>query len=135
MKNHIKQNLECLDLSLEKASEFNKKVRALKKYCPLAYKYLIFKIDKNDFLKFNDGMYEINLPTAKEFKFLYGQIKLKCFIENKKAIFDLEPSQFLLDGYKSELRTYKSIYYRNEKDKFKIDLMLKIKEELTWMKN
>ena len=50
-----------------------------------------------------------------------------------KLIFQLP--QFLLDGYKSELRTYKSIYYRDEKDKFKIDLMLKIKEELMWMKN
>lgn len=112
-------------------NDFNKKVRALKKYCPLAYKYLIFEIDKNDFFKLNDGMYEINLPTAKEFKFLYGQIKLKCCITNQKAMLDLEPSQFLLDGYKSELSTYKSIYYRDEKDKFKIDLMLKIKEGLT----
>lgn len=111
-------------------NEFNQKLRSLKKYCPLAYKYLIFEIDKNNFFKFEDGMYEVYLPTAKEFKFLYGQIKLKCLVENKNTIFDLEPSQFLLDGYKSELRTYKSIYYRDEKDKFKIDLMLKIKEEL-----
>lgn len=109
-------------------NEFNKKLRALKKYCPRAYKYLIFNIkNKNKFEK-NEGNYEINLPTSSEFKFLYGQIKLKYYVKNKVPIFtDLEPAQFFLDGYKFDLHTYKRIYYRNDKDKFKIDLMLSMK--------
>lgn len=41
----------------------------------------------------------------------------------------IEPSQFFLDGYMSSLDTYKGIYYRNKKDKFKIDLVMQMKKE------
>lgn len=41
---------------------------------------------------------------------------------------DLEPSDFFLDGYRFDLNVYKSFYYRNEKDKFKIDLMFELKK-------
>ena len=41
---------------------------------------------------------------------------------------DIEPSQFLLDGYVYELDTYRGMPYRNQRDKFKIELMIRRKE-------
>lgn len=109
--------------------EFQKKLKALKKYCPSAYKYLIFKFNKTDYFNSNDGIYVVDLPTSEEFKFVYGQIKLIYLINNKKSKFiDLEPSDFFIDGYKFDLKVYKKMYYRNSKDKFKIDLMLEMKK-------
>lgn len=50
-------------------------------------------------------------------------------VKNKGIKFiDLEPSDFFIDGYRFDLEVYKSIYYRNAKDKFKIDLMLEMKK-------
>ena len=111
-------------------NEFNKKLRALKKYCPQAYKHFLFKVNHNsNFIK-EDGDYVLDLPTSEEFRFIYGQIQLKYSIVNRIPIFkDLEPSQFFLDGYRFDLDVYKSIYYRNEKDKFKINLMFEMKKE------
>lgn len=109
---------------------FNKKIRSLKKYCPSAYKYMIFELkNKKYFLNLNDGIHFINLPTSDEFRFVYGQIKLKVNVLNGNIIYeDIEPSQFFIDGYVSDLDIYKSMYYRNSKDKFKIDLMLEMKK-------
>lgn len=109
-------------------NEFTKKLRALKKYCPQAYKFVIFRF-KDTYLNVENGEYSINLPTSKEFKFVYGQIKLIYRVKNKGIKFiDLEPSDFFIDGYRFDLEVYKSIYYRNAKDKFKIDLMLEMKK-------
>ncbi len=109
---------------------FNKKIRSLKKYCPSAYKYMTFELkNKKYFLNLNDGIHFINLPTSDEFRFVYGQIKLKVNVLNGNIIYeDIEPSQFFIDGYVSDLDIYKSMYYRNSKDKFKIDLMLEMKK-------
>lgn len=111
-------------------NEFNKKLRSLKKYCPQAYKYFIFKIHKCKKLNKLDGKYELNLPTSDEFRFIYGQIKVKYSVVNGIIIYeDLEPSQFLLDGYRFDLEIYKSQYFRDKKDKFKIDLMFELKKK------
>lgn len=102
----------------------NKKIKSLKKYCPQAYKYLIFTFKKECSNQY-DGLYEIDLPTTEEFKFVYGQIKLIYKIKSKKImLIDLMPSDFLMDGHNYDLEVYKSIYYRNSKDKFKIDLFM-----------
>ena len=45
---------------------------------------------------------------------------------------ELEPSQFFIDGHKIELDVYKNIPYRNNQDKFKIDLMYQM---LNWDPN
>lgn len=109
-------------------NEFSKKLKSLKKYCPQAYKFFIFKF-KCNYLNVEDGEYLINLPTSKEFKFVYGQIKLIYRVKNNSIKFiNLEPANFFIDGYRFDLEVYKSIYYRNAKDKFKIDLMLEMKK-------
>lgn len=111
--------------TLNACNLFNKKLRALKKYCPQTYKYLIFQRP----IETSDGMYELDLPTSFEFKFIYGQIKIIYEVKNGVPFFkDLEPSQFFIDGYNFDLNIYKNIYYRNPQDKFKIDLMYSMKE-------
>ena len=110
-------------------NEFKKKLRALKKYCPKAHKYLYFDIFTKDLFEKKKGSYEIELPTSKEFCLIYGQIKLLYSIQNRKIIIeDLEPRGFLLDGYKFELESYKGIFYRNEQDMFKINLIMTLKK-------
>lgn len=74
-------------------NQFNKKLRALKKYCPQAYKYLLFEHQNQR----EDGIYEEELPTSKEFKFIYGQITIKYEIRHGVPYYqNLEPSQFFL---------------------------------------
>lgn len=115
-------------LSNNSDNEFTKKIRSLKKYCPQAYKFIIFNF-KDVYLDVKDGKYSLNLPTSNEFKVVYGQIKLIYRVKNKTIKFiDLEPTDFLMDGYKFDLKVYKSMFYRNTKDKFKIDLMLEMKK-------
>lgn len=105
---------------------FNKKLRALKKYCPQAYKYLLFEHQK----QVENGIYEEKLPTSKEFKFVYGQITIRYEIKNGVPYYqDLEPSQFFMDGYRFDLNVYKGIYYRNNRDRFMINLFLTLKNE------
>lgn len=108
---------------------FTKKVSLLRKYCPKAYKYLIFDIKKQS-KPTEDGIYEEDLPTSKEFKFVYGQIKLVYQIINRKLVFlDLKPTQFFMDGFNTELNVYKSNFCRDKKDKFKINLMEELKKK------
>lgn len=111
-------------------NDFKKKLRSLKTYCPIAYKQFIFNVKKELLIDIADGTYFKNLKTSKEFKFIYGQIKLIYTVKNGIIIMEsLEPSQFFLDGYMSSLDTYKGIYYRNKQDKFKIDLVMQMKKE------
>ena len=77
-----------------------------------------------------DGIYEEELPTSKEFKFVYGQIKIQYEIKNGIPYYqNLEPSQFFMDGYRFDLNVYKGIYYRNNRDKFMINLFITLKDE------
>ena len=104
-------------------NDFNKKMRSLKTYCPIAYKQLIFKVKKELTCNIPDGFYRKELKSSNEFEFVYGKIELVYRVYKGKIILEnIEPSQFLLDGYMSSLDTYKGICYRNNKDKFKIDL-------------
>lgn len=121
-------NFNKFERNVYENSVFNKKLRSLKKYCPQAYKYLIFTFKKECKNQY-DGLYEIDLHTTEEFKFVYGQIRLIYRIKNKRMfLIDLEPSDFFIDGYRFDLGVYKSIYYRNTRDKIKIDLMLEMKK-------
>lgn len=108
-------------------TDFIKKKRALRTYCPKAHKDLIF-INKKGLQYDVDGRYSLDLYTSKEFKFVYGQIKLIYIIKNGNIILeDITPQQFLLDGYSTMLGIYKGIFYRDNRDKFKIDLFKTMK--------
>lgn len=117
-------------ISFANENDFNKKLRALKTYCMSAYKYFMFELVDKDLFEIKDGTYSYDLPTSDEFKLIYGQIRLIYIIKNNEIILeDLEPKSFFMDGYMKELNVYKGIYYRNDKDKFKINLLNCLKKE------
>lgn len=107
--------------------DFIKKMRSLKTYCPRAYKELIFHTSKKDLYNSKNGMNVKQLFTDELFKRVYGQIELVYQVENGCVIIeDLTPQEFLLDGYFNYLEAYKGTYFRNDKDKFKIDIAIKM---------
>ena len=107
-------------------NDFIKKYKALKRYCYKSYKFLAFHI--KDFPgSEQEGTYVVDIPTDEIFKRVHGQIRLKYSVKNNVVIVeDLEPSNFFLEGYMYDLETYKGIPYRNDRDKFKIDLVKKM---------
>lgn len=109
-------------------NDFVKKYRSLRKYCPKTHKYLCFEVlNKYNFCK-EDGVYKQELPTTDEFKAVYGQIRLVYSVKGETVVIEnIEPSTFFIDGYRKDLETYKGMPYRNDKDKFKIDLVMAMK--------
>ena len=119
-----------LEMKFRDENDFIKKSRSLKKYCPRAYKDLVFNLDREELSTLPNGVYSKELYTSKEFELVYGKIKLVYSVVNRLVIMeDIEPSQFLLDGYVYELDTYRGMQYRNKRDKFKIDLMIRRRNE------
>lgn len=111
-------------------NDFIKKFRSLKTYCPRSYKDLIFNIDKKEFHTQEDGKYIQDIYTSAEFRYVYGQISIVYTVTDGNVLVeDLLPNEFLLDGYFNMLDTYKGMPYRNQKDKFKIDMFMLRKEE------
>lgn len=110
-------------------NDFNQKVRSLKKYCIRSYKDLTFRFLRQK-LKSIDGDYEEEIMTPKDFKFVYGQIKVKYFIKNGVMILiDLEPADFFKAGFMKELHEYRGLYYRDRKDIDKIEFYRNFKEK------
>ena len=106
-------------------NDFTKKMRSLKKYCMRSYKDLIFNTQLREFYSLADGTYIRDLYTSEEFKFVYGQIQLIFSVNAGHVVIEnLLPSEILLDGYLNLLNVYKGVPYRNDKDKFKIDLFM-----------
>lgn len=119
-----------LEMKFRDENDFIKKSRSLKKYCPRAYKDLIFNLDREELYTLPNGVYSKELYTSKDFELVYGKVKIIYSVVNKMVIIgDIEPSQFLIDGYRYELDIYKGMPCRNQKDKFKIDLMIRRKNE------
>lgn len=106
-------------------NDFTKKMRSLKKYCMRSYKDLIFNTQLKDFYSLEDGVYIKNLYTSEEFKFVYGQIQLIYSVNKGHVVIeDLLPREILLDGCINLLGVYKGVPYRDDRDKFKIDLFM-----------
>ena len=112
-------------------NDFNKKIRAIRRYSMNAYKYWHFEalpILKKDNKK--DGVYELELPVNELFKKVYGDVKVLFSVKNGVVVLEnITPSEMLIDMFMGDLPTYKGIPYRDSKDKFKIDLMKEIKNE------
>lgn len=107
-------------------NDFNRKIRSLRKYCTKSYKYLWFKLIKERQLNQEEGIHVIEIPSSREFELVHGKVRLHYRMVNGKIIMeDLEPQQFLLDGYMKELGQYKGVWCRNEQDKFKINMIQK----------
>lgn len=106
-------------------NDFKKKERALRKYIMGAYKYWIFEVvPKLQKENKKDGKYELDLPVDKLFEKVYGKLKVLFSVKNDVVILeDIVPNEILIDMFNRELPTYKGVPYRNEKDKFKIELL------------
>ena len=122
-------------------NEYHKLERALKKYNMIAFKKLNFDyypaLRNGEFVgelvsqnkKAGTETYELKLPSDKMFAQVHGEVKLHYTVYNKEETVMLDtitPSEILLEGHMSELKTYKGIMISKanaSKDKFKIDLL------------
>ena len=110
-------------------NDFIKKYRGLKRICPDAFRNLCFYFFKNGICNKQDGDYVYDAPTSPEFKVLFGQIKVIYSIKNGIIyVKDLIPSEIFLNNYYGGVETYKGYPCYSEKDKFKINLLMKLKE-------
>lgn len=123
---------------------FKKLERSLKKYNMVAYKKLMFeyypKLRNGEFVgevvavnkHEQTETYELKLPTDSLFVKVYGEVKLTYTAyknEHTIMLINLEPSEILMNGHKSELTAYKGIMISKanaEKEKFKIDLLSRL---------
>ena len=122
-------------------NEYHKLERALKKYNMIAFKKLNFDyypaLRNGEFVgelvsqnkKAGTETYELKLPSDKMFAQVHGEVKLHYTVYKKEETVMLDtitPSEILLEGNMSELKTYKGIMISKanaSKDKFKIDLL------------
>ncbi len=122
-------------------NDYNKKEKSVKKYNMLAYKKLLFEyydsLKKGVFLgklisknsKDNTKHFELTIPTDDIFVKVHGEMILHYTVyEDKKVILleTISPESLLLEGHKSELKTYKGVMVSNinqDKDMFKINLL------------
>lgn len=126
----MKDGMKIRRIRFRNESDFNKKLKSLKKYCTQSYKHLCFELIDKDLFETANGTYYYDLPTSDEFKIVYGQLRLKYSIYGSMILLeDLEPSEFLKKGFCIELNSYKGMFYANKKDKFKIELMNYLKKE------
>ena len=105
--------------------DYKKKEKALRTYFWKTYDYLMEEIlpilQKENKI---DGQYEVDLQAPKLFEKVYGKVKLLFRVQNDVVILeDLEPSEMFMEMYSRLLPTHRGIPYRNEKDKFKIELL------------
>jgi hypothetical protein len=105
--------------------DFSKKEKALRKYMMGAYKYWIFEVvPKLQRTNKIDGKYEITLPVTELFEKVYGKVKVLFSVINDVVLLEnIEPSEMLLTMRKKQLPTCYGVPYRNERDKFKIELL------------
>ena len=116
-----------MGLKFENENEFNKLLHGLKKYCPTAYKDIIFNLKGKITSNLLDGIYSQNIQTAEDFRRIYGQIRVIYEIKNNQIILKrIEPTDILLDMHRKLISTYKGFACRDDKDKFKINLFLKM---------
>lgn len=105
-------------------NDFKKKQRALRRYFMKTYKYFIFKFIPT--LKKEgkaDGKYEVELPTDKLFKKVYGPIKVLFSVKKDVTILeDIIPDEFLIKCFEKDLPIYKGIPYCTKKDLQKIKI-------------
>lgn len=121
--------------------EYRKLEKSLKKYNMLAYKKLLFDyyndLKNGKFLgeklmhdiTINASTYELKLPSSEVFIKVHGEVKLNYTVYHDQSVVLLNvitPTDILLEGHNSELKTYKGILISNQnaqKDIFKINLL------------
>lgn len=108
---------------------FNKQLRSLRKYFMHQWKYLTFDFFKNGIFEKELGKHVEYLHADRIFEKVYGKLQLEYEVkENTIILIKITPTQFLLEGHKRELSTYKGVPYIDEKDKKKIELVLRLEK-------
>ncbi len=105
--------------------DYKKKEKALRTYFWKTYDYLMEEIlpilQRENKI---DGKYEVDLQAPKLFEKVYGKVKLQFSVRNDVVILeDITPSEMFMEMYLRLLPTHRGIPYRDEKDKFKIELL------------
>ena len=110
-------------------NEFNKQMKSLRMYFMGQYKYLIFNFLKSGIFRKENGMHIETLKADRTFELVYGKLELHYEVQDMAIIlYKIEPQQFLNEGHKKILETYKGVPYFQEKDKKKIELVLRLKD-------
>ena len=122
-------------------NEFKKLEKSVKKYNMRAYKILILdyydSLKEGKFLgkivatnrKERTKSYQLKIPVDDTFDMVHGEMMLHYTVYEEKNIVLLEtisPEDFLQEGHRSELPTYKGVVISKtnaEKDMFKINLL------------
>lgn len=107
-------------------NEYKKLERALKVYLLRTYKELVFKVS-SELRKENqpNGNYELELYTDEKFKKVYGAIKLHYYVQNKHiVIINITLNEILKNLHKVIPNAYKGVPYTNEKELFRIKMIL-----------
>ena len=106
--------------------DYTKKKRALERYIGKSFRYLVlYVVPKLKKPGKTDGIYSVDLKADDIFNKIYGNVKLIYSVKNDIAIIeDIEPSGFLKTGYFQNLDIYKGTPYRDDKDLFKIKVLL-----------
>lgn len=98
---------------------------AYRTFCDLVYGFHVVELPT---VKANN-LITVELPVSDLFKKIYGPVKV-TFTDSIKTynVVGIEPKEYLEECHKSLPISYKGIMIPNTgKDKFKIDLMLKMK--------
>lgn len=113
-------------------NDYLKKKRSLEKLLGKSYRYYVkYVIPKLKKPHKKDGLYSIDLQADEIFNKTYGNLKLIYSVKNDIAIIEnIEPNDILIAGYFKALDIYKGIPYRDEKDLFKIKILLGEGEEI-----
>ena len=118
----------------EDTPKLQHELRSLRKYNMVGYKQIIFKdrIVELDFNNVKDDLYVAELKTDRLFESVYGSYKAYVTYNkenNSITVNYIEPSDLLAAGFRRTLDTYLGIPYRDDKDLFKIKLVV-MKEHL-----
>ena len=118
---------DLIYISYINENEFNKGIKALKKYNKIAYKDFIFcklpKLRAGELIGIKDGnFYKCQLNSDALFEFVHGSVYVTYLVDgNNLTLTGIEPSRFLTEGHKIEAKIYKGVPILGPQDKFKID--------------
>lgn len=112
-------------------AHFNKLSRSLKTYNMLAYKDFIFfymKSLRNHGIpgeEIEPGRYRCYFRSNEIFDLVYGKPYFEYSVNGaERTLEKLEPEDFLLAGYRTNLESYKGVPIRDARDRFKVDLAM-----------
>ena len=124
LKTELPKYLQNYKITYLDENEYRKLLKGLKKVNMLAYKQICFDILRNENFNKQPGKHEISLKTNKDFKKVYGDIRLiYSIVKDTILIENIEPSNVLIEYHKREKNMYKGIPFIDKKDIFKINLL------------